>query len=294
MAGAAQVMMSKPNAPLLLIGAGGMLGRAWRELLASNQVAFVAPTRAQLDITNQAHIAAFITPQTTAVINCAAWTDVDAAESDEQGAAVLNAQAPALLAVRCKEVNTTLVHYSTDYVFNGQATSPYAIDQPREPLGAYGRTKAQGEVAIEKSGCKHLIIRTSWLYTPWGKNFVRTIAKLSQTKDTLSVVNDQVGRPTSAQYLAQASFDLIDKNAQGIFHVTDSQQCSWYDFAREIVAIAKTSCDVRPCSTDQFPRPAKRPAYSVLDLTTTQQTLGDIPTWQQNLAQVMRDMEPLS
>lgn len=286
---------------ILLIGAGGMLGRAWRELLDARHIAYIAPPRAELDITHQDHVTRFITPVVRLVINCSGWTDVDAAEADEQGAIALNATGPGLLAARCEAVSAKLVHYSTDYVFDGQATSPYAADEPRSPLGAYGRSKAMGEVAIEAANPNpgpdpgnHLILRTSWLYAPWGKNFVRTIAKLGRIKDTLSVVNDQRGRPTSAQHLAAASLRLIEQNAAGIFHVTDEGECSWYDFACEIIRLDQSSCNVQPCSTDQFPRPAKRPAYSVLDLSKTTQALGTLPTWQHNLARVMHDLEPLS
>lgn len=279
---------------VLLIGSGGMLGRAWRELLTQRGVEFMAPTRSELDITRQDHIDKYITPATKWVINCAAWTDVDAAETDEDGATKLNAAGPALLAAACKKVNAKLVHYSTDYVFDGKATTPYAADEPRNALGAYGRSKAQGEAAIEAASCDYLIIRTSWLYAPWGKNFVRTIAKLGRVKETLSVVSDQRGRPTSCQHLAITSLGLIDQNAQGIFHVTDEGECSWYDFACEIIRLDKSSCKVGPCSTDQFPRPAKRPAYSVLDLSKTIHALGSLPTWQQNLARAMNDLESIS
>lgn len=279
---------------VLLIGAGGMLGRAWRELLTAGGVAYLSPSSSELDITRQTQIEKYISQSTKLVINCAAWTDVDGAETDEAAATKLNATGPAMLATACKKVNAKLIHYSTDYVFDGKTTTPYTVDEPRNPLGAYGRSKAQGEVAIEASGCDHLIIRTSWLYAAWGKNFARTIAKLGRSKETLSVVSDQRGRPTSCQHLVNASLELIDKNARGIFHVTDEGECSWYDFACEIIRLDKSSCKVMPCSTDQFPRPAKRPAYSVLDLTNTIQALGDLPTWKQNLAGVMNDMEPIS
>jgi len=280
--------------PVLIIGAGGMLGRAWRELLASQGIAFIAPPRAELDITRAQHLAQFIRTPGQLVINCSAWTDVDGAESNVDGAMLLNATGPKLLAQQCKAVGAKLVHYSTDYVFNGQATSPYTTDQSRDPLGAYGKTKAGGEEAIEQVAGDYLIIRTSWLYAPWAKNFVRTIAKLGRTRPTLKVVHDQRGRPTSSQYLAQASLGLINQNAQGIYHVTDGGECTWFEFAKEILRLDGSACAAEPCTTDEFPRPAKRPAYSVLDLSKTEHQLGPSPRWQDNLASVMRQLEPLT
>lgn len=271
-----------------------MLGRAWRELLDARAIPYQAPSHSQLDITSESQITQFIQRSGQLVINCAAWTDVDAAEANLDGALALNAVAPQQLAARCKAVGATLVHYSTDYVFDGQAGSPYTTDQPRDPLGAYGQSKAQGEEHIQASGCDHLIIRTSWLYASWGKNFVRTVAKLGQERDTLSVVNDQQGRPTSAVHLASTSLKLLGQKARGVVHVTDQGQCTWYDFAKEIVRINGSSCDVRPCSSEAFPRPAKRPAYSVLDLSKAEHLVGPFPTWQDNLANVMNHLEPLT
>jgi dTDP-4-dehydrorhamnose reductase len=287
-------MADVTSSPVLIIGAGGMLGRAWRELLASQGIAYLAPSRTELDITNLSHLEKWVTRKDQLIINCSAWTDVDGAESNPDGAMLLNAQGPKLLAARCEAVDARLVHYSTDYVFNGQATSPYTVDQPRDPLGVYGKTKAAGEQAIEETGCQYLIIRTSWLYAPWAKNFVRTIAKLGRSKPSLKVVHDQRGRPTSSQYLAAASLELIRQNVQGIAHVTDGGECTWYEFAKEILRLDGSSCVVEPCTTDEFPRPARRPAYSVLDLSLTEKLLGPSPTWQSNLADVMRQLEPLT
>lgn len=277
---------------VLLIGGSGMLGRAWRELLASNRTAFTAPSHAELNITQPQQVKEHIR-KGQLVINCSAWTDVDGAEANLAGAMLLNHAAVDHLAKACAAAGAKLVHYSTDYVFSGQATTPYTIDQPRDPLGAYGQSKAAGEQAIEQSGCDHLIIRTSWLYAPWAKNFVRTITKLGRTKPTLKVVSDQRGRPTSSQYLAAASLKLIQRNAQGIYHVTDGGECSWHEFAKEIIRLDQSPCDVQPCSTAEFPRPAKRPAYSVLDLSRTEQHLGQSPDWTVNLARVMQQLEPL-
>ncbi len=209
--------------------------------------------RAELDLAQPASIDLAITTGTRLVINCAAWTDVDGAESSESAADAANGTGVGALAIRCAQVGAFLVHYSTDYVFNGQATSPYRVDQPRAPLNAYGRTKAHGEELIEASGCPHLLIRTSWLYAPWGKNFVRTIYKAAKDRPSLRVVNDQRGRPTSSEHLAAASYALIQGNAQGAFHVTDGGECTWFDFAKEIAHAANPACRVDPCGTAEFP-----------------------------------------
>lgn len=279
---------------MLLIGGSGMLGRAWRQMLDGLGVAYASPAHAALDMTNEAAVAGAIASRGMVVINCAAWTDVDGAEAQPDEAAALNARGPAILAKQCAATGSVLVHYSTDYVFDGQATKPYGVDDARQPLGVYGRTKAQGEVAIEQAGCEHLIVRTSWLYASWGKNFVRTIAKLGREKAQLKVVDDQIGRPTSAVSLADATRRLLGRGARGVFHVTDGGQCSWYDFARQIVRVDGSACEVLPCTTAQFPRPAKRPAWSVLDLSATETLIGKLPEWQENLGRVMAKMEPYS
>jgi len=273
--------------PILLIGPSGMLGAAWQKLLQARAADFRCTDIPQFDFTKPDSIDRVVTGGLAVVINCGAYTDVDGAEKNEALAAMLNGSGVAALARRCKHVGATLVHYSTDYVFSGQSTTPYLPDQPREPLNAYGRTKALGELAIEQSDCDYLLVRTSWLYAPWGKNFVRTIAKLCREKDQLQVVSDQRGRPTSAEHLAESTFRLLEKNARGIYHVTDGGECTWFDFASAIAKRFNVACTVRPCNSDQYPRPARRPAYSVLDLTKTEALLGPMPDWRRNLASVM-------
>lgn len=277
--------------PVLLIGAGGMLGRAWAALLDSQRIEYIAPGRDTLDLLQPRTIRATINESSPVVVNCAAWTDVDGAESDETGARALNATAVGALAARCREVGATLVHYSTDYVFDGQADRPYPSDAPRRPISAYGRTKAEGEILIEEAGADALIIRTSWLYAPWGKNFVRTIAAASRQRDVLRVVDDQRGRPTSCEHLASDSAALLASDATGAYHVCDGGECTWYDFACEIVRLVGSGCRVEPCTSAEFPRPAPRPAYSVLDLSATESRLGPMPDWRENLASVIPRME---
>jgi dTDP-4-dehydrorhamnose reductase len=182
-----------------------------------------------------------------------------------------------------------LVHYSTDYVFDGEASAPYRVDELRRPQNAYGRSKARGEELLLATGCEHLLLRTSWLYAPWGKNFVDTIARFGRERPSLRVVADQRGRPTSAQYLAQRSLEFVDKRARGIFHVTDGGECTWFEFARAIVAGSGGSALVEPCTSAEYSRPARRPPYSVLDLSATDALLGPSRSWQQNLSDVLRE-----
>ncbi|MBI1369212.1 MAG: dTDP-4-dehydrorhamnose reductase [Planctomycetes bacterium] len=282
---------SGASANLLLIGAGGMLGRAWRQMLAARGATFDAPKRGEMDLTSEASIEAGVREGHRLVINCAAYTDVDGAETHEAEAMRLNGEAVGVLARRCAAVGATLVHYSTDYVFNGHGTRPYRIDDPIEPLNAYGRTKAAGERLLLDSGADHLLIRISWLYAPWGKNFVRTIARFAAERDVLRVVNDQRGRPTSCEPLAAATMKLIDAGARGVYHVTDGGECTWHDFAAEIARLRGAACRVDPCTTAEFPRPAKRPAYSVLNLSASEKILGPMSDWRTNLADVIGRLE---
>lgn len=279
----------------LLIGSSGMLARAWKAVFDQEKLAHVDVDYPVFDLTSQTSIAAHLTGDFKGglVINCAAWTDVDGAETKEAQATLVNGAGVGLLAQRCREIGATLVHYSTDYVFSGQASTPWPVDGERQPVNAYGRSKAVGEVAIEQSGTDHLLIRTSWLYAPWANNFVRTIARLAKSKPSLKVVDDQHGRPTSAEHLAMISWRLLQAKARGTFHVTDGGQCTWYEFAKRIAAWSNPACIVEPCSSDQFPRPAKRPAYSVLDISEAELLLGAMPSWQANLDDVLNRLEPL-
>lgn len=280
--------------PVAVVGALGMLGRAWRELLTGRGVQHVGLDLPAIDITNPDSIRGCIGKDTRTVVNCAAFTDVDGAETREDEARILNATAVGHLAEHCKAIGATLIHYSTDYVFDGKATSPYPTDHPRDPVNAYGRTKAEGEQIIESSGCRYLLIRTSWLYAPWAHNFVLTMLRLTRERNELYVVNDQHGRPTSAQHLARTSLALLEQDLSGTFHVTDGGQCSWYDFTLEIKRLAGNECDVRPCDSSAYKRPAVRPAYSVLDISKTEAALGTLPDWKQNLADVIKQTEPKS
>ncbi|MEM8739099.1 MAG: dTDP-4-dehydrorhamnose reductase [Planctomycetota bacterium] len=284
----------RPVPEFALVGAHGMLGRAWRERLEAQRRDYIAYGRHQLDITDPAAVDAKLPAGLRFVVNCAAYTDVDACETHEADATRLNALGPGHLARRCAAIHATLLHYSTDYVFAGDADTPYPVDAPIAPRSAYGRTKAAGEQAVRDAAGPHLILRTSWLYAPWGQNFVRTMLRLTAEKDRLRVVHDQRGRPTSAPRLADVSLqlaDLHDPSDPGqTLHVTDAGECTWFEFTQEIARRAgppASACDLQPCTTAEFPRPAPRPAYSVLDLAPTQALVGPLTDWRDNLADVL-------
>lgn len=276
----------------LLISPDGMLGRAFREAL-SGDAQLETVSFPVLDLCSEESVNAALQPGIRRVINCAAYTQVDAAESDEEVATQVNGHGVGRLARRCRELGATLLHFGTDYVFDGHASAPYPVDAPIAPQGAYGRSKALGEALLAESGADHLYVRTSWLYAPWAKNFVRTIARLGKDKPELKVVADQRGRTTSAEHLAATALALLAADARGTFHVTDGGECTWFEFAQEIVRITGGGARVLPCTSDEYPTPTKRPPYSVLDLSKTEGALGrEMPRWQDNLASVCARLEP--
>ena len=263
-----------------------------------------APDTLHLDITSLEAIKAMVAEhQIDTIINCAAYTNVDAAEDNEAVAELLNAKAVENLALAMKEVNGLLVHISTDYVFGGESyNTPCREDMTGTPTGAYGRTKLHGEQAILRSGVRHLIIRTSWLYSEYGKNFVKTILRLTAEKPSIKVVFDQVGTPTYAGDLAVALVRILEKTGQvgdvmpRIYHFSNEGVCSWYDFAKAIAEYAgQSACDIRPCHSDEFPSKVHRPSYSVLDKTKIKETFGlAIPYWTDSLKKCIRNLsEPL-
>ena len=244
-----------------------------------------------LDITNLEAIRTIVKENNVGVIvNCAAYTNVDAAESNKELAELLNAKAPENLAKAIKEVGGLLVHISTDYVFGGDPyNTPCKEDQKGTPTGVYGLTKLHGEQAIQNTGVDHLIFRTAWLYSEFGKNFVKTMLNLTATKPQLKVVFDQVGTPTYAFDLAEAIYAIIENRKYegntGIYHYSNEGVCSWYDFTKMIAEIAgNTNCDIQPCHSDEFPSPVKRPAFSVLDKTKVKDTFRiKVPYWTDSL-----------
>ena len=262
-----------------------------------------------LDITNLDAIRKMVKENDVKVIvNCAAYTNVDAAESNDALAEKLNAEAPKNLAIAIKENNGLLVHISTDYVFGGDPyNTPCKEDQKGTPTGVYGLTKLHGEQGIIATNCNYVILRTAWLYSEFGKNFVKTMLNLTATKPQLKVVFDQVGTPTYALDLANAISAIIEDYKQetanfnqwasytnnGIYHYSNEGVCSWYDFTKMIAEIAgNTNCDIQPCHSDEFPSPVKRPAFSVLDKTKVKETFGiKVPYWTDSLRKCMSNMK---
>lgn len=241
-----------------------------------------------LDITNLDDIRKVVKAEgVNAIVNCAAYTNVDGAESNQELAELLNSQAPKNLAIAMKEVGGTLVHISTDYVFGKEPyNTPCKEDQKGTPTGVYGLTKLRGEQNIIQSGCNYIIIRTAWLYSEFGKNFVKTMLNLTVTKPELKVVFDQVGTPTYAYDLAEAIVAILQKKENtGIYHFSNEGVCSWFDFTKMIAEYSgQTACSIHPCHSDEFPSPVKRPAFSVLDKTKIKQTFGiAVPYWTDSL-----------
>ena len=241
----------------------------------------------RLDITDPQAVRAIVREcAIDVIVNCAAYTNVDAAESNFDLAELLNARAPEILAGAMRETGGLLVHVSTDYVFGGDPyNTPCREDQTGTPTGVYGLTKLHGEQAVRSSGCRYVILRTAWLYSEFGKNFVRTMLRLTAEKPSLKVVFDQVGTPTYARDLAEAIVAILQSPHPGVYHYSNEGVCSWYDFAKTIAEYAgHGTCDIQPCHSDEFPSPVRRPAYSVLDKTLVKQVFGlSIPYWTDGL-----------
>lgn len=254
---------------------------------------------AELDITDTEAVAKMVKDHDVKVIvNCAAYTNVDKAESDAEFAEILNAKAVRNLADAIKANDGTLIHISTDYVFGGsQGNTPRTEDEAANPTGVYGLTKLHGEQQIAESGVKALIFRTAWLYSEYGKNFVKTMMNLTATKPQLKVVFDQVGTPTYAQDLADAIFSIIENRKmdgnEGIYHYSNEGVCSWYDFTKMIAEIAgNKECDIQPCHSDEFPSPVVRPSYSVLDKTKYKSTFDKtVPYWTDSLKTCIKNLK---
>ena len=254
----------------------------------------------KLDITNLDAIREMVKGNDVKVIvNCAAWTNVDGAEDPDKYELVemLNAKAPENLAIAMKENGGLLVHISTDYVFGGDPyNTPCKEDQKGTPTGVYGLTKLHGEKAIQRVGCNYVILRTAWLYSEFGKNFVKTMLNLMATKQQLKVVFDQTGTPTYAKDLAEAIYKIVDNregfSKQGIYHYSNEGVCSWFDFTKMIAMHTEnTGCDIQPCHSEEFPSPVKRPAYSVLDKTKIKQTFGlQVPYWTDSLCVCVKSL----
>ncbi len=276
---------------VLVTGASGMLARALLPVLREAGHEVVGLGRTELDITDPARVDRVITRERPdAVVQCAAYTAVDAAETDYPRAFEVNATATGYVAAACHRIGASFVYPSTDYVFDGRGTRPYRIDDPTDPVNAYGRSKLAGERAATQAE-RHLVVRTSWLYGEGGRNFVETMLRLGRERDRVDVVDDQVGRPTWTRTIATAIARLLEADAVGIVHVTDGgEPTSWYGFAREILASVQSADRVHPTSSAAFVRPAPRPAYSVLDLSCTETLLGaELPRWEVSLARFLEE-----
>lgn len=281
---------------ILVTGANGQLGNEMRRISAGSRDHYIFTDVAELDITDASAVSDMVKGNDVEVIvNCAAYTNVDKAEDDETTADLLNNVAVRNLAEAAAAADALLIHVSTDYVFSGNGCIPYTEDSPVEPLGAYGRTKLAGEKSLAAAGCRYMIFRTAWLYSPFGKNFVKTMRKLTAEKDTLNVVFDQVGTPTYAGDLAALIYKVISErmtDRQGIYHFSDEGVCSWYDFAVEICSLSGNVCDIRPCHSDEFPSKVKRPHFSVLDKTLVKNTFGiGIPYWKDSLKKCIDELK---
>ena len=252
-----------------------------------------------LDITDLEAVRALVKQENiSCIINCAAYTNVDKAETDEAFCEKLNAEAPENLAKAMKEVGGLLVHISTDYVFGGDPyNTPCREEQQGTPTGVYGKTKLLGEQKIQATGVDYLIFRTAWLYSEYGKNFCKTMLNLTATKPTLKVVFDQAGTPTYAYDLALAIYTIVSERKYvgntGIYHYSNEGVCSWFDFTKMIAELSgQTDCDIQPCHSNEFPSPVKRPAYSVLDKTKFKETFGlKIPYWVDSLKECIRNLK---
>jgi dTDP-4-dehydrorhamnose reductase len=283
---------------ILVLGCKGQLGRCLNDQLTNTEHEVIYTSRKQIDIADfeqTKNQILKISPDI--IINATAYTAVDKAEEDQEAADLINHLAVANLATLCNQLGSWLIHVSTDYVFDGNFNVPYKEDDQTNPQGAYGETKLKGELAIQASGCKHIIIRTAWVFSEYGNNFLKTMLRLGAERDELSIVGDQVGCPTYAQDIARSIVAIIPKlNSQkdnGIFHYCGDQPCSWYDFANEIFDHAMTNnlkipSIVHSIKTSAYPTPAKRPAFSVLDCSKIENDFGvHASNWHDGIGQVI-------
>ena len=291
---------------ILVTGANGQLGNEMR--IVSRQSAdryvftdvadFPGNDTVHLDITDMEAVREAVSEyDIDIIVNCAAYTNVDKAEADIDACRLLNAKAPENLAVAIREKGGLLIHISTDYVFGGVVyDAPLNEDTPTSPTGVYGLTKLEGEEMIRRSGCRHIIIRTSWLYSEFGRNFVKTMLALTSSKPSLKVVNDQTGTPTYALDLASAIFDIIEnrkaEDHEGIYHYSNEGVCTWYEFARTIAEYAgNDECEISPCTSEEYPSPVRRPSYSVLDKTRIEKAFGmSVPHWTDSLKKCLNNI----
>ena len=281
---------------ILVTGGNGQLGSALRLASAKSSHRYIFTDIDELDITSAEVVNEFVQKNSIdIVVNCAAYTAVDRAESDETTADKINHKAVATLAAVCARHNAALIHISTDYIFSGEATAPITEEATPAPINAYGRTKWAGEEAIAESGCRAIILRTSWLYSEFGANFCKTMRTLTASRPEIKVVADQFGTPTYAGDLAEAIVAIIESgqiDKSGTYNYSNEGVCSWYDFAVEIARLCgNNECKVNPCTTAEYPTAAARPHYSVLDKSKFKATFSiEIPEWRESLAKCIKKL----
>lgn len=287
---------------ILLIGAKGQLGNEIRKAGAASDHDFVCADMKgdgteifRLDIADEAQVSSAVTADFDVVVNCAAYNEVDKAEEDEAAALKVNETAPGYLAAACRKADALLIHFSSDYVFDGRSNTPYTEECEADPQSVYGRSKLAGERAVVCSGCRYMIFRTSWLYSLTGRNFFLTMAGKCADTPSLKVVFDQTGTPTCASDLAFLVMHILDNDMLdriGLYHYSNEGVATWYDFAKEINDCLGYTCRVQPCRTCDFPRPAHRPSYSVMDKRKVKDTFGiEIPHWRESLHILIREYE---
>ena len=283
---------------VLVTGANGQLGNEMRLMAQNSSYHYIFTDVEELDITDfNAILQTVKEKEIQIIVNCAAYTNVDKAENDFDIANALNNIAVGRLANVAKAQNATLIHISTDYVFNGNNHIPYTEDDITDPIGVYGKTKLAGEETIKKVGCNYIILRTTWLYSKWGNNFVKTMQKLTLEKDSLSVIFDQIGSPTYAKDLAHAISLIIERNMlnqQGIYHYSNEGVCSWFDFAKEICELSGHNCNITPIHSQEYPSKVTRPHYSVLDKTKFKETFGiPVPYCKDSLKKCINELKEM-
>lgn len=279
---------------ILVTGADGQLGRHLRWAAADSADCYCFTDCAELDITNREAVHRYVSDeQVDIIVNCAAYTDVERAETEEEWAYTLNAKAVGYLAEAAKEHDALLIHISTDYVFMGGCCAMLTEHSQPHPINAYGRTKLAGEEVVRASGCHYIILRTAWLYARDGHNFVQTILRRGGAGERLRVVNDQIGSPTYAGDLAEAIVQIITRRqfVEGLYHYTNLGECSWWEFAVAICCEGECRAEVEPCSSEEYPTKARRPKNTVLDKTKFQTTFQQqIPHWRESLKKCLHEL----
>jgi len=285
---------------ILITGANGQLGSEFKSIKENYaDFNFIFVSKEALNITNESEVTTFLNANTiNYIVNCAAYTAVDSAEENEASAQFVNAAGAEILAKACTSTNTVLLHVSTDYVFDGESSKAYTEEDKTAPLSVYGRSKLAGEIAIKANCEAHYIVRTSWLYSSFNANFVKSMLKLAETRNELGIVADQYGSPTYAKDLANALMVMIKKtedksviNKFGVYHYSNEQQTTWYAFAKEIMEIAKTGCVINPITTEEYPLPAPRPKDSTMSKAKIKNTFKlVIPNWEDSLKVCMNKL----